>query len=213
MAATEPKASLALYAADAAARESLAALVREAGCRIAGIAETPLALRRLLDEARLDAIVTRPRRDTDPGAWLAERRAPFIVLAAMDEIVPLRAALAETSASILPQDADAAALRLAIEAAKRGFSLVPGLSAVPRDQDPAASRSGAPALRDDMLTPRELEVLAAMADGASNKAIARRLGISFHTVKFHVASILEKLDADSRTEAVAEGARRGLVML
>lgn len=63
------------------------------------------------------------------------------------------------------------------------------------------------------LTPRELEVLTAMADGASNKAIARRLGISFHTVKFHVASILEKLDADSRTEAVAEGARLGLIML
>jgi|SRR6185437_10653836 len=63
------------------------------------------------------------------------------------------------------------------------------------------------------LTPREVEVLAAMADGASNKMIARRLGISFHTVKFHVASILAKLDADSRTEAVAQGARLGLVML
>ena len=63
------------------------------------------------------------------------------------------------------------------------------------------------------LTPREIEVLAAMADGASNKMIARRLGISFHTVKFHVASILAKLDADSRTEAVAQGARLGLVML
>jgi len=63
------------------------------------------------------------------------------------------------------------------------------------------------------LTSRELEVLNAMADGASNKAIARRLGISFHTVKFHVAAILEKLDAESRTEAVAEAARLGLVML
>jgi DNA-binding NarL/FixJ family response regulator len=63
------------------------------------------------------------------------------------------------------------------------------------------------------LTPREIEVLAAMADGASNKMIARRLGISFHTAKFHVASILAKLDADSRTEAVAQGARLGLVML
>ena len=42
------------------------------------------------------------------------------------------------------------------------------------------------------LTARELEVLTAMADGATNKAIARRLGISFHTVKFHVAAILEK---------------------
>ncbi|HEX9489866.1 MAG TPA: LuxR C-terminal-related transcriptional regulator [Stellaceae bacterium] len=63
------------------------------------------------------------------------------------------------------------------------------------------------------LTPREIEVLAAMADGASNKVIARRLGISFHTAKFHVASILAKLDADSRTEAVAHAARLGLVML
>jgi DNA-binding NarL/FixJ family response regulator len=63
------------------------------------------------------------------------------------------------------------------------------------------------------LSPRELEVLAAMADGASNKVIARRLGISFHTAKFHVAAILAKLDADSRTEAVAKAAHLGLVML
>ena len=63
------------------------------------------------------------------------------------------------------------------------------------------------------ITPRELEVLAAMADGASNKAIARRLGISFHTAKFHVAAILAKLNADSRTEAVTRAAQLGLVML
>jgi DNA-binding CsgD family transcriptional regulator len=63
------------------------------------------------------------------------------------------------------------------------------------------------------LTPREREVLAALADGASNKMIARRLGISFHTAKFHVAALLAKLDVDSRTEAVAVAARQGLVML
>ena len=63
------------------------------------------------------------------------------------------------------------------------------------------------------LTRRELEVLAAMADGASNKAIARQLGISFHTAKFHVAAILAKFDADSRTEAVAKATQSGLVML
>ena len=55
--------------------------------------------------------------------------------------------------------------------------------------------------------------LSAMADGATNKAIARRLGISFHTVKFHVAAILEKLDADTRTEAVMKAAQLGIVML
>ena len=63
------------------------------------------------------------------------------------------------------------------------------------------------------LTPREIEVLGAMADGASNKVIARRLNISFSTAKFHVASILAKLDVESRTEAVMKAAQAGLIML
>ena len=63
------------------------------------------------------------------------------------------------------------------------------------------------------LSKRERAVLTAMADGLSNKEIARRLGISFHTVKFHVASILEKLEVDTRTEAVIKAAQLGLVML
>jgi DNA-binding NarL/FixJ family response regulator len=63
------------------------------------------------------------------------------------------------------------------------------------------------------LTPRELEVLRLMADGASNKIIAHKLGISDHTVKFHVTSILSKLNAGTRTEAVTLGIRQGLVYL
>jgi DNA-binding CsgD family transcriptional regulator len=63
------------------------------------------------------------------------------------------------------------------------------------------------------LTPRELDVLALMAEGASNKAIARRLGISVHTAKFHVGSILDKLDATGRTDAVLHAARRGVIEL
>ena len=63
------------------------------------------------------------------------------------------------------------------------------------------------------LTPRELDVLALMAEGASNKAIAKRLGISVHTAKFHVGSILDKLDATGRTDAVAHAARRGVIQL
>jgi len=63
------------------------------------------------------------------------------------------------------------------------------------------------------LTPREIEVLGALAEGASNKEIARRLGISFHTAKFHVAAILEKLDATTRTEAVTRAARLGIMMI
>jgi DNA-binding CsgD family transcriptional regulator len=63
------------------------------------------------------------------------------------------------------------------------------------------------------LTPRELDVLVLMAEGASNKAIARQLGISVHTAKFHVGSILGKLDATGRTDAVAHAARRGVINL
>lgn len=63
------------------------------------------------------------------------------------------------------------------------------------------------------LTPREFEVLSLLAEGASNKAIARRLAISVHTVKFHIASLLEKLDAEGRTEAVALAARLGVIRL
>ena len=76
------------------------------------------------------------------------------------------------------------------------------LAASESDADPAA-----------LLTPREREVLALLAEGASNKAIARRLGISVHTAKFHVGSLLDKLDASGRTDAVMHAARRGVIEL
>jgi DNA-binding NarL/FixJ family response regulator len=75
----------------------------------------------------------------------------------------------------------------------------------------------APARREtipaETLTPRELEVLQILAEGLSNKAIARRLGISDQTVKFHVASIGGKLGAQNRTEAVRIAIQRGLIEL
>lgn len=63
------------------------------------------------------------------------------------------------------------------------------------------------------LTPRELQVLQLVAEGLPNKAIAQRLHISEHTVKFHVAAILSKLDAHTRTEAVTRAVRQGLIIL
>ena len=84
-------------------------------------------------------------------------------------------------------------------------------------QRPAQPKSEAPDVKaeaaDIELTPRELDVLALMAEGASNKSIARQLGISVHTAKFHVGSILDKLDATGRTDAVAHAARRGVIHL
>jgi len=75
---------------------------------------------------------------------------------------------------------------------------------------PDAAARGEP---DAGLTPREIEVVALLAEGASNKTIARRLGISVHTAKFHVGSLLDKLDATGRTDAVAHAARLGVIHL
>ena len=76
------------------------------------------------------------------------------------------------------------------------------------------SPSSEESLRDvERLTPREVEVLGMLAEGLGNKEIASCLMISEHTVKFHVSSIFAKLGASSRTEAVTQGIRRGLIML
>jgi DNA-binding CsgD family transcriptional regulator len=77
----------------------------------------------------------------------------------------------------------------------------------------APERSDSRAPSGFQLTARELDVLALLAEGASNKAIARTLGISVHTAKFHVSSLLDKLDATGRTDAVAHAARRGIINL
>jgi DNA-binding CsgD family transcriptional regulator len=113
-------------------------------------------------------------------------------------------------------------LRLAIEVADpaladriaTALADVEGLQLVGHDDDHDLIVMAAPeAALDIALTPRELEVLALLSEGASNKLIARRLGISAHTAKYHVASLLDKLDAVSRTDAVAQAARIGVLLL
>jgi DNA-binding CsgD family transcriptional regulator len=98
------------------------------------------------------------------------------------------------------------------------FNQVEGLELVGKDDEPDALVVAASAAATEpdatiALTTREFEVLALLAEGASNKLIARRLGISAHTAKYHVASLLEKLDAVSRTDAVAHAARLGVLHL
>jgi DNA-binding CsgD family transcriptional regulator len=95
---------------------------------------------------------------------------------------------------------------------------VPGLQLVDSREAADAvvllSVDTAPSAGNDIpLTPRELEVLGLLAEGTSNKGIAHRLGISVHTVKFHVRSVLDKLDAVGRTDAVAHAVRLGVIDL
>ena len=75
------------------------------------------------------------------------------------------------------------------------------------------SRGQPPALPAEQLTPREFQVLRLLGEGQPNKEIARLLGISEHTVKFHVNAILGKLNVQSRTEAVVRATRLGLILL
>jgi DNA-binding NarL/FixJ family response regulator len=127
--------------------------------------------------------------------------------------VDLAAALQAGVAGVLPTTATPGQLRAAVAAVAQGLLVMPGealadaLEIAPEDDPRAASAPPTP------LTPRELEVLSLMAAGASNKVIARSLDISIHTAKFHVASILAKLDSIGRTDAVAQAARLGLLML
>ncbi len=110
----------------------------------------------------------------------------------------------------LGRDADAGELDLAVRAAEAGLVLMdlPTAAAAVAPLRAAPAASGA-----DALTRRELEVLQLLAEGLPNKGIARALGITENTAKFHVASVCAKLGASGRTEAVALAARRGLILL
>jgi DNA-binding NarL/FixJ family response regulator len=114
--------------------------------------------------------------------------------------------------AILPSDLSPDQIFAGLEAAAAGLIVFH-----PAEVDamfPAAEPISRPlAELVEPLTPRESEVLQMLASGLANKEIATRLAISEHTVKFHVASILGKLGATSRTEAVTLGIRRGLILL
>jgi DNA-binding CsgD family transcriptional regulator len=103
---------------------------------------------------------------------------------------------------VLSREANASQIDAAIRAVAAGL--------IVRLPDPMEAGFGAIGEADGqaLLTPRELEVLAALAEGLTNKAIARRLNISLHTVKFHIESLFRKLGARTRTEAVAKASER-----
>lgn len=131
------------------------------------------------------------------------------VVALLSDEAQAPAALGAGARGLSLRDVDATALSAVVIAVARGvLALDPRLDGLL-----ATSRGGAPLPPGDGLTPRELEVVRLLAEGLPNKAIARRLGISDHTVKFHINAILGKLGAQSRTEAVTCAIRLGLIPL
>ncbi len=128
-----------------------------------------------------------------------EAEAPVVVLSD-------RALRGPLPAGVLPRAATARQLDLALRSVAAGLLV--------RSPDPPADGFAAAADEPPSpLTPREAEILALVGQGMSNKAVARRLGISVHTVKFHLEALFAKLDAASRAEAVAKGLRGGVIEL
>ncbi len=113
-------------------------------------------------------------------------------------------------AAVLPRDSGPAELTAAVIAAAAGLIVIDRATFSSLGAFERAPFAGKPI---QPLTPREIEVLRLLADGLANKEIAGKLNISDHTAKFHVAAILEKLNAASRAEAVAIGMRTGMILL
>lgn len=114
--------------------------------------------------------------------------------------------------AVLPLTADAVLIVAAVRLVAAGFRVSPMAASEPGElHAPESGRDNAPL--EAHLSAREMETLALLADGASNKVIARQLGISVHTAKFHVAAVLAKLHAQNRADAVAIGVRQGLLYL
>ena len=139
------------------------------------------------------------------------RTPAFVLLADAPTAAWAAEALRGGARGVLPRDATPDEIIAALEAAAVGLVTLPADLAIGVASASRAARS--PTAPTQPLTRREVEVLGMLAEGLANKNIAARLGISEHTVKTHVASILTKLDAFSRAEAVAIGARQGLILL
>lgn len=146
---------------------------------------------------------------------LAAGRSPAILLLAAHEaeIAPWFADLPVSGWGVLPLDCTLEELLAAVIALHQG--LVVGTPALIEPlflqiRAPEAFETGSLV---EPLTDRENQVLHLLAQGLANKQIALTLGISEHTVKFHVSAIYSKLEATNRTEAVRQGVRRGLITL
>jgi two-component system, NarL family, response regulator YdfI len=146
------------------------------------------------------------------AAFGDEPRGPeFVLLTDETHAAWVAEALRAGARAVLPRDATAEELEAAITAAAAGLVAIHPETANSLLNTAPATASAA--RTPQSLTPREVEVLRMLAEGLGNKEIAWQLGISEHTVKFHVGSIFTKLDAASRTEAVMIGVRLGLIIL
>ena len=154
-----------------------------------------------LGGSTLEDLVHVARRHTLPLVWLGEPP------------IAQRLETASHPGGLIPPQSTLEQIERTLQGAAAGLHVVhPDFVHVTDQTEPDAS-THAPLLEPavSVLSPREQEVLSQVANGLPNKAIARMLGITDHTVKFHISSVLSKLEASSRSEAVAIAARRGML--
>ncbi|MBE7473689.1 MAG: DNA-binding response regulator [Anaerolineae bacterium] len=211
-----------VIADDPLARAGLATLLAEQPeLTIVGRVAVTADLSTQLDVYRPDVLLfdlgwdpSAPRPGSNPAATsldsLADlREAGLPIVALLPDETYSNPAWTAGARSLLLRHAEPEKIQAALLAVIQGLvALDPSLTATVL----STPETELPPLTDP-LTPRELEVLQLLAEGLPNKAIARRLDISDHTVKFHVNAILSKLNAQSRTDAVVRATRLGLILL
>ena len=202
---------IAVVATSAARRAGLESIVRShADFHLAGSFGAVASLVSFARSTELDVIVI----DSDSTRDLLLEPTPDAAIVLLTEVSDARSIsrlLRSGVRAILSRESDPDDVLSAIYTAYDGLALLSrpiaeSLAAVYSDQSPEVEDE-----LSEEITSRETEVLRMLAEGLVNKEIAARLGISEHTVKFHISSILDKLDASTRTEAVTLGIRRGLI--
>ena len=212
-----------IVADDPLARTGLALLLeQQGGCQIVGQLDGQIDLLAELDTYKPDGILWDLGWEPDLSGradQMEENKTVLENLIDLEEAeIPVLLLLADESQAaavwrpawrgLLPRETSPDLILIALNALVAGLTVLDpafGAALMP------ASPSPTPLVEE--LTPRELEVLQRLAQGVSNKVIARQLNISDHTVKFHVNAIMTKLGAQSRTEAVVRATRLGLILL
>ncbi|OLE97240.1 MAG: hypothetical protein AUG75_10685 [Cyanobacteria bacterium 13_1_20CM_4_61_6] len=206
-----------IVAPTAVARARLAALVGANKTLHPVVGAADFSLPEEIEAARYDVLLVALGSERAAG-WLrtlgAEPLPPAIILLTEEARRTLGAeALRVGVRALLPRRASGEEIIAAIEAVATGLIVIHPDTVGALQLVPSASKRAGAVIARQPLTPREIEVLGMIAEGLGNKIIAARLGISQHTVKFHIASIFVKLNAGSRTEAVTIGVRQGLILI
>jgi two-component system, NarL family, response regulator YdfI len=209
--------SVLIFAVDARLSRLLEQLPeQDSGISIAGIADDQQSFLRLVDRFGPNVILSQGLPTEQLGKLrVGHKGAAWVLFVDPESEKASLEALAAGASAILPLSANLVGIIATIKMVPEGLAILPRklLTTQSSRAEIVNGRSNETHDGRPRLSERERLVLAAIADGLSNKEIARRLGISVHTVKFHVASILEKLKVDTRTEAVIKAAQLGLVML